>query len=337
MKKPVIAVTMGDPAGIGPEIILKGLVNPAITEVCSPMVIGDLNWLRFTAKTLNLSVKMHLAHSVAECKFTPGTLEVMDLKNVNMEHCKFGVLSPENGVASYRYIEDAVRLAMSRRVDAIVTAPITKEALAQAGYPYIAHTEIIAHLTGSVNPTMMLCNGKLNVTHVSTHVSLRNAIEMVKTARVLDVIKMTDGAIRKFGVENPRIAVAGLNPHAGENGLFGTEELREIIPAIQAAQAQGIQASGPYSADAVFPHAAAGRYDAVVAMYHDQGHIPLKTLDFKYEGSALSDMSGVNISLGLPITRVSVEHGTAYDIAGKGVAVVDSFLSAIQYAVKLAK
>jgi 4-hydroxythreonine-4-phosphate dehydrogenase len=250
-----------------------------------------------------------------------------------------GKLSRAAGEAAFRYVEEVIHLALSGEVDATVTNPLNKEALNKAGHHYAGHTEIYASLTGTSKYTMMLAHEDMRVVHVSTHVSLREACDRVKKNRVLEVIRIADAACRDMGIEAPRIGVAGLNPHSGEGGLIGREEIDEIIPAIESAKAEGIACEGPVSPDTLFPKARGGFYDIAVAMYHDQGHIPLKMEGFVFDRAENKwrDVSGVNITLGLPIIRTSVDHGTAFDQAGKGAASAASLISAISYAVRFAQ
>jgi 4-phospho-D-threonate 3-dehydrogenase / 4-phospho-D-erythronate 3-dehydrogenase len=265
-------------------------------------------------------------------------MDVIDLASVDAKELPIGEVSKEAGNAAYLYVEKVIELALEGKVDATVTNPLNKEALNLAGHHFAGHTEIYGQLTNTSKFSMMLADGDLRVVHVSTHVSLRQACDLVKKERVLDVINIAHHACLNLGIENPRIAVAGLNPHCGENGLFGTEEIDEIIPAIEVAKSEGINVFGPLPADTVFSKARGGMYDIVVVMYHDQGHIPLKLLGFVYdkELNKWKAVSGVNITLGLPIIRTSVDHGTAFDQAGKMTASELSLENAIDYAVQLA-
>jgi 4-hydroxythreonine-4-phosphate dehydrogenase len=259
------------------------------------------------------------------------------MENVEMRHFRHGVVDPMCGKASYEYVKEAISLALGKEVQATVTGPINKESLSQAGIKYPGHTEIYAHFTGCKKYAMMLADNAFRVVHVSTHVSMLEAIRTISKERVLDVIQLTNEALKNMGIANPQIAVNGLNPHAGEHGLFGSEEIDHIIPAIQEARQAGIQADGPHPPDTVFPKMKGGQYDVVVCMYHDQGHIPTKLTGFNYNHSTRlwEGMSGVNITLGLPVIRVSVDHGTAFDRAGKANANPQSMVQAIQYAAKL--
>jgi len=337
---PVIAITMGDPSGIGPEIIVKALSRTELYETCRPLVVGSAAMMEYASKILGSSLKVHAVSSPAEALYQPGIMDVLDQNTVDMTTHAFGEVSAQSGLAAYLAVEKAIDLAMKDEADATVTAPLNKEALHMAGYSrYSGHTEIYADLTGTQKYSMLLAHGNLRVVHVSTHVSLREACDRCKRARVLEVIKLADSACREMGIAHPRVAVAGLNPHAGENGLFGREEIEEIRPAIEDAIALGINADGPFPPDSIFSKARGGLYDIVVAQFHDQGHIPLKVVGFQLDEATgkWTSVSGVNITLGLPIIRTSVDHGTAFDQAGKGTANEDSLINAIEYAVQFAK
>jgi 4-hydroxythreonine-4-phosphate dehydrogenase len=283
-------------------------------------------------------IVIHPVSSVKECLFKPGTIDVYDMRNIEAQKVKIGKVDAASGEAAFSSVKKAIELALAGEIDATITNPLNKEALNLAGHHYAGHTEIYADFTGVKNYSMMLADGDLRVVHVSTHVSLREACERVKKDRVLKVIELAYNACRSLGISGPRVAVAALNPHAGEGGLFGREEIEEITPAIEAAQSKGINATGPIPPDTVFAKALGGMYDIVVAMYHDQGHIPLKVLGFQYDKAAgkWQTVNGVNITLGLPIIRSSVDHGTAFDQAWQGSASEVSLLSAIEYGVKLA-
>ena len=338
--RPVIAITMGDPASIGPEISAKVLAEKEIYEICRPLLVGDACMMEKALKiTGHEDLKINAAASPADAKYQFGTIDVLDMGLVDAEKLPIGQVSREAGEAAFRYVEKVIALAMTGEADATVTNALNKEAVNLAGHHFAGHTEIYAHYTNTEKYTMMLAHGDLRVVHVSTHVSLREACDRVKKERVLEVIRIAQKACRDLGIENPRIGVAGLNPHSGEHGLFGREEIDEIIPAIEAARAEGIDADGPVPPDTVFSKARGGWYDIVVAMYHDQGHIPLKLIGFVYDHKSGSwqSVEGVNITLGLPIVRVSVDHGTAFDQAGKGSADQASLRNAIDYAVRLAK
>lgn len=334
----IIGITMGDPSGIGAEITVKALDNPEIYKKCKPLVIGDKKALRKAIEiTGRLEIKIHEIQEIEEAYFRYGTIDLYDVRCIKKD-ISYGKVSKESGEAGFRYVEKAIMLSLENKIDATVTNPINKEAINLAGYHYSGHTEIYADMTGTDRYTMLLAWENLRVAHVSTHVSLKEACNRVKKHRVLEVIKIAEEFCRNIGIQNPKVGVAGLNPHCGENGLFGQEEMREIIPAIQEARAQGIDAIGPVPADTIFSKARGGWYDVVVAMYHDQGHIPLKILGFTYnpKEEKWESVAGVNITLGLPIIRTSVDHGTAFDQAGKGTASEKSLLSAIDYAGRLA-
>lgn len=324
MAKPLIGITIGDPAGVGPEVILKALKHKKIFELCIPVIIGDINVVKRAARIVNFEEKINLIKDFDQCK--EGELNLISLDNVKFDY-QFGKVQPECGRVAFEYIKTGIELATAKKIDAVVTAPINKEALNMAGYRYSGHTEIFADLTKTPDYAMLLASKSLRVIHVSTHVSLRKACDMVKQDRVYKVIKLADEAVRGLGMHSPRIAVAGLNPHAGEKGLFGDEEIKEIIPAIEKAKQEDLNVTGPLPPDTIFLHCKEGKYDIAVAMYHDQGHIPLKLVDF---------MGGVNITVGLPIIRTSVDHGTAFGKAGKGTADETSMLRAIEMAVQLA-
>lgn len=329
---------MGDPAGIGPEIAVQALARSSVYSWAAPVVIGDSNAVKRAVKIVGLSTEVRGICHLSEATCRAGTIDVLDLANVDLQQIVLGRVSALAGKAAFEYIEKAIELALNGELDAVVTGPIHKEALNAAGYPYAGHTEIFRELTGSESSFMMLAAGNFRTVHVSTHVSLRQACDLVKKDRVLDTIREANRALKELGVDRPRIAVAGLNPHAGENGLFGREEIDEILPAVSAAQKEGIDADGPQPPDTIYSIAKGGQYDVVVSMYHDQGHIPLKLVGFQLDddGKDWKSVSGVNITLGLPIIRVSVDHGTAFDRAGKGNSKCDSLLDAIHLASRLA-
>lgn len=276
--------------------------------------------------------------SPSEGNYEFGTIDVLDMKLVDADKLVMGQVSAMAGEAAFQYVIKVIELALNNEVDATVTNALNKEAINLAGHHYSGHTEIYAEYTGTKKYTMMLAHHNLRVVHVSTHVSLREACDRVKKDRILEVIRIADQACRDMGIDHPRIGVAGLNPHSGENGLFGREEIEEIAPAIEAAVKENINAEGPVPPDSIFSKARGGWYDVVVAMYHDQGHIPLKVVGFVYNHGAgkWDAVEGVNITLGLPIIRTSVDHGTAFDQAGKGIANELSLVNAIDYAVNFA-
>jgi 4-hydroxythreonine-4-phosphate dehydrogenase len=336
-KKPILGITMGDPAGIGPEIAAKAMAEPHIYDICRPLIVGDVNAMKQAVQIAGVNMEVRSISEVQEAKFEYGIMDVMDLENVDISTLVHGRVSAMAGKAAFEAIQKVIELAMEGEIDATITGPINKESLNLAGYHFSGHTEIYAHFTNTKDYTMMLADGNLRVVHVSTHVSLREACDSVKKERVLKVIELGNDACKKLGISIPRIGVAGLNPHAGEHGLFGWEEKKEIIPAIQEAQERGINAEGPVSPDTLFSKAKGGQYDMVVAMYHDQGHIPLKVVGFNWDESEKKwkSVSGVNITLGLPIIRSSVDHGTAFGKAGKGTATHESLIHAIEYGAKL--
>ncbi len=322
MKK--IAVTLGDLAGIGPEIIIKAVSSPEILSICSPVVIGDRMAVEETLCLFDLSWKIKVITSPEESQPEKETIELIDLKLLK----KFVTGKPdaENGKACAGYIRKAVELAVNKEVDAIVTAPISKEALNMAGIKWPGHTEMLAELTATKDYAMMLAGGNIKVVLATIHTSLRSVPDLITKENVLKTITLAKRACEMLDIKNPKIAVAGLNPHAGENGMFGDEESKIIIPAIDDAKKQGIPVTGPYPPDTIFHKAYKGEIDIVVCMYHDQGLIPLKMVAFE---------QGVNITVGLPIIRTSPDHGTAYDIAWKGIANPSSLIEAIKMAVKL--
>jgi len=339
MTTPVLGITMGDPAGIGPEISAKALADRQVRRAARALVIGDARVVAEAARLSHLHLTVRPVARVAEASWAPDTIEVLDLANVDAAAFAFGQVSAMCGRAAYEYIERGVSLAQAREIDGIVTGPINKEALAAAGVTHSGHTEILASLTGTRAYAMLLMGRELRVIHVTTHVALRRVPELVTRERVLRTIRLGHDAMRRLGMADPRIAVCGLNPHAGEGGLFGDEEQVAIQPAIADARAQGIDATGPFPADTLMSRAAGGEFDCVVAMYHDQGHVPVKTLGFRYDEAkkAWTGLSGVNVTVGLPILRVSVDHGTAFDRAGQGTANPESMVEAILVAAEMAR
>jgi len=339
MDKPIIAISAGDPAGIGPEVTVKALDDPALYESCRPLVICDAQIIGQALRFCRLNFKLNPIDGPEQGVFSYGTIDVLDMSNIDMDEFSFNKISAMTGRASVEYVKKAIELAMLRQVDAMVTGPIHKEAIQLGGYHFAGHTEILAHYTNTTRYAMMLVDEDFRVVHVNTHVSMLESIKRITRERIVNVIQLADEALKKMGILQPRIAVNGLNPHAGENGLFGDEEINHILPAILEAQSMGIQADGPHPPDTVFPKMRGGQYDVVVCMYHDQGHIPLKLLGFHYnrQKEKWEGMSGVNITLGLPIIRVSVDHGTAFDKGGKGEADPGSMKQAIRYATSLTK
>lgn len=338
--RPLIAITMGDPAGIGSELCAKVLSKMEIYDRCRPLVIGDANAIKEAIEFTNRSLKVNTIISPSEGKYKFGTIDVLDLGNVDMSKLEYGKVSAMCGKAAGEYIAKAIELAMKGEVDATVTNPIHKESFKLGGWgkKYAGHTEMYADLTNTKDYTMMLAHENFRTVHVSTHVSLRRACDLVKKERIFKVIEAAYNACKEFGIESPRIGVAGLNPHAGEGGLFGTEEMDEIIPAVKEAKSRGYNVEGPIPADSVYSKAKGGWYDIVVSMHHDQGHIPMKLSGFVWneERKQWDKISGINVILGLPIIRVSVDHGTAFGKAGKGTANSDSLYEAIITATRFA-
>lgn len=334
--KPLIGITMGDPSGIGPEIVIKALLKEEVFQRCRPLVIGDAGVMEQTASRLGLGGRIHAVNHPEEAVHACGTIDVLHLDCFSGD-LHFGRVSEASGRSAFASIVKVIRLAMDHLVDATVTAPINKESIHRAGHQFSGHTEIYAYYTGTRKYAMLLVHGNLRVIHVTTHVSLREACDLVKKDRVLEVIHLLNEACLGFGILQPKIAVAGLNPHSSDNGLFGWEEEREIIPAIEEAKKNGLIAEGPVPPDTLFTKAIAGQYDGCVAMYHDQGHIPFKMAGFRWDEEAKRmDVSGVNITLGLPIIRASVDHGTAFDIAGRGIASETAMSLSIDYAIRMA-
>lgn len=354
-KRPVLGISMGDPFGNGPEITVRALADKKIYDRCRPLVVGDTSSMTYALKVAKkvsgIELKLNTVYSVGEARFQYGTIDVLDLGLVSesaipntadqdepqpfrVGACKIG------GEAAFQYVVKVIELAMKGDVDATVTNALSKEAINMAGHHYSGHTEIYADYTHTPKYTMMLAHNDLRVVHVSTHVSLREACDRVKKDRVLDCIRIANAGCKALGIKTPKIGVAGLNPHCGENGMFGTEEIEEIQPAIDAAMAEGIciPERMPTPPDTVFSKALGGWYDIVVAMYHDQGHIPLKVKGFVYNKAEghWDAVAGVNVTLGLPIIRASVDHGTGFGHAGSGQANELSLVNAMDYAITLA-
>lgn len=334
-----IGITMGDPAGIGAEIIVKAMQNKEVYEKCIPVVVGDKACMEDALRFCGSDLKLRLIDSVEEAVGEYGVIDLISLGFFDNKGWEYKKPSAECGDASFQYIVHAIALANERRIDAVITAPINKEALHLGGHAYSGHTEIFADYTNTRDYAMLLASGNLRVIHVSTHVALREACNRVKKERVLKVIRLAHEGMRLLGYQNPVIGVAGLNPHCSENGLFGHEEAEEIIPAVEAARAEGMNVIGPEAPDTVFVKAMGGKFDIVVAMYHDQGHIPLKLSGFRLDPktNTYSSMSGINCTIGLPIIRSSVDHGTAYGKAGEGRANEESMLDAIFAGIEMAK
>ena len=355
MSRPILGISMGDPFGNGPEITVRALSDAAVYDRCKPLVVGDESSMRYALKVAEKVNGIHLELNVvktpAEGKYTYGTIDLMDLGLVPVEKIPdtsdldepkpFGVgACAVGGEASFQYVKKVIELAMAGEVDATVTNALSKEAINMAGHHYSGHTEIYADYTHTSKYTMMLAHENLRVVHVSTHVSLREACDRVKKDRVLDCIRIANAGCKALGIKEPKIGVAGLNPHCGENGMFGREEIEEIQPAIDAALAEGINVpeKKPTPPDTVFSKALGGWYDIVVVMYHDQGHIPLKVKGFVYnrEEKHWEAVAGVNVTLGLPIIRASVDHGTGFGHAGSGNANELSLVNAMDYAIRMA-
>ncbi|WP_058485009.1 4-hydroxythreonine-4-phosphate dehydrogenase PdxA [Defluviitalea phaphyphila] len=323
--KPLIGIPIGDPAGIGPEIVVKSLMNKDLYDVGRPIVVGDVNVVKYACEFCNITAKINIVNTPEEGLYIPGTIDIIDLKNVDIDKLQMGQEQAMCGRAAYEYIEKCIQLALEGKIDVVATSTINKKSLKKAGVPYIGHTEIFAGLTNTHDPLTMFEVRGMRVFFLSRHVSLRKACDMVTKERLLDYIERCTAELIKLGVENPKIAVAGLNPHSGEEGLFGMEEVNEVIPAIKEASEKGYLVVGPIGADSVFHLALQGRYDAVLSLYHDQGHIATKTLDFERT---------ISLTVGMPFLRTSVDHGTAFDIAGKGIASEVSMAEAIRLAAK---
>ncbi len=337
--RPLIGISVGDPAGIGPEITAKALSLKEIYELCRPLVIGEAEMMKDAARFSGLDLKTCSVQSPEDGTYRLGTIDILDLRNIDGRSIRYKRVSADTGKASFEYIKKVIDLAMNKKIDATVTGPINKEAINLAGFHYAGHTEIYAEFTHTQDDAMMLLPRNFRVIHVSTHVSLREACNRVKKDRVHRVIRIGFETLKRLGLDHPRIGVAGLNPHAGENGLVGREEIEEIEPAVKKAQGEGLAVEGPIPPDTVFSKMQGGQYDLVVVMYHDQGHIPTKLLGFQYDEKTKTwgSISGINITCGLPIIRVSVDHGTAFGKAGEGRANPESMIQAIKIAAQLAR
>jgi len=335
----LLGISMGDPGGIGPEICAKALNLTELFGLCRPLVVGDAVVMADAVRFSKLNLGIHRVTAPEDGLYSHGMVDVLDLANMPMEKLRHKQVTPEQGRASFEYVAKVIELALAGRIQGTVTCPINKAALNAAGYHFAGHTEIYAELTKTKDYAMMLAEENFRVVHVSTHVSLREACERVVKARVKRVIELTADALKRLGIDSPRIGVAGLNPHCGEGGLFGREDEKEILPAVTEARALGIQVEGPIPADTIFSKMKGGMYDAVVVMYHDQGHIPTKLVGFQYDDKTgtWGQLSGVNVTLGLPIIRTSVDHGTAFGKAGEGRANPQSLIQAIRMAAHLAK
>lgn len=337
--KPILGISVGDPGGIGPEVTAKALDRREIYEVCRPLVVTDVRVMEDVLRFTGLPLNPNPIGRPAEGLYQHGTMDIIHVANMDPAYLRYKQVTAEQGQASFEYVTTVIDLALKGEIDATVTGPINKAAINAAGHHYAGHTEIYADLTGTRDYAMMLVDGDFRVVHVSTHVSLREACERVKKDRIIRVIELTDDALKKLGISFPRIGVAGLNPHCGEEGMFGTEDEEEIRPAVEHAAKSGKNVEGPIPPDTVFPKMRGGAYDAVVVMYHDQGHIPIKLIGFRYdEKTGVWDtVSGVNVTLGLPIVRTSVDHGTAFGKAGEGRANPQSMIEAIRMAARLSR
>jgi len=324
---PIIGITMGDATGVGPEIIVKSLTRDVVYQQCRPLVIGDAGRLELANEIVKGTARIRRIKEASEAQYQPGVIDCIDL-NLIPADLPFGQLSPIAGDGAYQYIARAVRLAEAGQIDAICTAPLNKEALHAGGHKYPGHTEMLAHLTNVEEVSMMLVAPQLRVIHVTTHIGIIDAIRKIEPGLVQRTIERGNATLIKAGIAKPRIGVCGINPHAGENGLFGYgEEEEKIIPAVKLLQEQGLDVTGPLPADTLFFRAGRGDFDLVVAMYHDQGHGPVKVLGLE---------AGVNVTVGLEVIRTSVDHGTAFDIAGKGIADERSLLEALRQGAELA-
>ena len=327
--KPGIAITMGDPCGIGPEVVAKALADPRVHQSCRPLVVGSAWAMQQAIALTGVPLEVQAApDSGNAADYAPGVVPVIDIGNLNPEDITVGQINPVCGKAAMEWVTKAGELALAGAVDGLATAPLNKEAASLAGYQAIGHMELLQELSGAKTVATMLLARNLRVVHLTTHRSLRAACDYVKQERILDYLRLTHQSFTQWGFDRPRLAAAALNPHGSDGGLLGSEEAEEIAPAVAAAQAEGINAVGPVPADIVFHHAAQDHYDAVLAMYHDQGHIPVKVYGFE---------ESITANLGLPFVRTSVDHGTAFDIAGKGIATPTSMLEAIRLAVALAQ
>lgn len=323
MSKAIIAVPMGDPAGIGPEITVKSFTNKAVLEAANSVVIGDKKVIEKAIEITNTDISINVIDEVSQADFSNNVINLIDLDNVDMSTFEYGQVQAQCGKAAFEYIEYAIKLAMDKKVDALATTPINKESLKAAEVPYIGHTEMLEELTNSHDPLTMFQVRSLRIFFLTRHLSIKQAIDQMTKERVQDYVKRSYDALIKLGVEEPKLAVAGLNPHSGEGGLFGNEEIDEITPGIKLAQEDGFDVVGPVPADSVFFQALNGRYDAVISLYHDQGHIAAKMTDFH---------KTISITNGLPFLRSSVDHGTAFDIAGQNIASSESMEECIKLA-----
>lgn len=326
-KKPIIGITMGDAAGIGPEIIIKTLSQVKVYAYCSPVVLGDARLMKLQIKKYRFQKKINSITALKKAQFKFGIIDVLDIKNINLANLKIGKIQKMCGRAAVEYVKAGIDLALKKEICAITTAPLCKEAVHKTGFSFAGHTELFASETLSKRYAMMFIGKKLKVVLVTTHLALKEVPKKIDKESVFEKIKLAHEILKKLKISSPRLAICGLNPHAGEGGILGKEEKKEIIPACQKAKQLGIKIYGPYSADTVFYYAYMGKFDVVIAMYHDQGLIPVKLLNFS---------SCVNVTLGLPFIRTSPGHGTAFDIAGKNIADPSSMIEAVKIAAKLA-
>lgn len=327
MRKPLIAVTMGDPAGVGPEIAAMSLASGKVTDIADCVIVGDKKCMENAIRIVGADLKVNVIEKPADGKYEKGILNLIDLDNIDMDQFEFGKVSGMCGKAAYEYIAKSIELANAGQVDAVSTTPINKEALRAGNINYIGHTEIFGALTNTEDPLTMFETNGMRVFFLTRHVSLRDMLDMIKKDRIIDYVKRCTEALKKLGVKEGTMAIAGLNPHSGEHGLFGWEEVNEIIPAVEELKEMGYDVAGPIGADSVFHQAAIGKYNSVLSLYHDQGHIATKTLDFERT---------IAITNGMPILRTSVDHGTAFDIAGTGKVSAVSMIEAIRLAAKYA-
>lgn len=327
MEKPIIAVTMGDPAGIGPEIVAKSIADKATFDVARCIVIGDKKVMEKAIKIVGADLRVNVVESPADGDYSYGILNMIDLDNIDMSRFEYGKINAMCGKAAFDYIKKSIEITMDKQADAVATTPINKESLHAAEVDFIGHTEIFGALTGTEDPLTMFETNGLRVFFLTRHKSLRDMLDDIKKDRIIDYVERCTEALRRLGVKEGTMAVAGLNPHSGEHGLFGWEEVKEIAPAVEELKERGFNVAGPVPADSVFHQAAQGRFNSVLSLYHDQGHIATKTLDFDRT---------ISITNGMPILRTSVDHGTAFDIAGKGIAGAVSMEEAIRLAAKYA-
>ena len=337
--RPILGISVGDPGGVGPEVTAKALDQKEIYELCRPVAVVDARVMEDVLRFTGLTLKLNVIRSVWDGIFHHGSIDILHTANMETSRLQYKEVTCEQGQASFEYVTRVIDLALKGTIDGTVTGPISKAAINIAGHPFAGHTEIYADLTGTPDYAMMLAEGSFRVVHVSTHVSLREACDRVERDRIIRVIELTHAVLKKFGIVSPRIGVAGLNPHCGEGGVFGREDEEEVRPAVEHAIKSGKNVEGPIPADTVFPKMRGGMYDAVVVMYHDQGHIPTKLIGFQYDQKTgnWGSMAGVNVTLGLPIVRTSVDHGTAFGKAGEGRANPQSMIQAIRMAALLSK